>query len=442
MTPAATLAPVAPSVTVGEYERKRVEAPEPTEADLGLAERLGGHGPDPRLEVRWLARGQVEVIASSWVGVARFSGLEVRVIPKLAGDELGVLRMIEYASGLDLLRRLPAQRALVAHSTDLFELLALLLSEEALALTKDGLLRDYRIAEDTITVLRGRLRYRDQYLRRFGRIDQLDCTFDEYDSDIADNQLIAAALIMARRQAQHPDLRGALGRLAALFSEACDPPTADASWYRDRISYGRRNDRYRTAHQLATLVLQGLAYDDLFDTTGQRTGAFLLDMNVVFERFVTQLVHDALADTNLEVNDQHRLSRVIRDELTGHTYTTLRPDLVIHDPASRRTVPIDIKYKRYDLKKLATGDIYQAFLYAYALATDPELRRAGVLYPALEPRSGPRLSIVGGANRAHIAAAGLNIPSALEALATANSDALLGDIERVVRRLTGFEPDV
>ena len=31
-------------------------------------------------------------------------------------------------------------------------------------------------------------------------------------------------------------------------------------------------------------------------------------------------------------------------------------------------MPIDIKYKLYDIKKVSTADVYQTFLYAYALS--------------------------------------------------------------------------
>ena len=46
-------------------------------------------------------------------------------------------------------------------------------------------------------MLRGRLMMREQYLRRFGRIDVLECRFDDYDADIPENQLLAAALGVA-----------------------------------------------------------------------------------------------------------------------------------------------------------------------------------------------------------------------------------------------------
>src|SRR3954470_18245602 len=96
-------------VELGEYERRIVPGPPPSPADERLAARLGGDGEaGARLSVKWLAHGHLDIAASSWVGVVRFSGLDVHVVPKFVGGSLRVLRMLEYAAGIRMMRRLPA----------------------------------------------------------------------------------------------------------------------------------------------------------------------------------------------------------------------------------------------------------------------------------------------------------------------------------------------
>ena len=120
---------------LGEYGTRKVPTPPPSTGDDRLAERLGRHGEDPaRLDVRWLVNGYVEVAASSWIGVVRFSQLEIHVIPKIVGGTLQVLRMFDYALGVQMLRRLPSERPLAARGHDLLDLVCLLLTEEAHAL--------------------------------------------------------------------------------------------------------------------------------------------------------------------------------------------------------------------------------------------------------------------------------------------------------------------
>ena len=121
------------------------------------------------------------------------SSFEVRVVPKLVGGNLGVLEMFDYASGLDALARLrcdprrstsgrgPADRPARASSSP----------APCERILRDGLLQDYVTREETLGVLRGRLRVDEQVRRRFGRVDQLECRFDELETDVPDNQLLA-----------------------------------------------------------------------------------------------------------------------------------------------------------------------------------------------------------------------------------------------------------
>jgi 5-methylcytosine-specific restriction enzyme subunit McrC len=86
-------------VILGEYERKRLTAPPPSEADLRLSAQLSGDLDEDdsrsRLRIRWLRDGQVELVASSWIGVVRFSHFDVHVQPKYVGGPLRVLQMLE-----------------------------------------------------------------------------------------------------------------------------------------------------------------------------------------------------------------------------------------------------------------------------------------------------------------------------------------------------------
>ena len=98
-----------------------------TPSDQRLKEELES-GEEGRLLVDELRAG-VRVTARSWVGIVRFERFEVRVVPKLAGDNIGLVEMIEFATGLDSLRRSSSARTLHAEGTGLFDLIALLLAE-------------------------------------------------------------------------------------------------------------------------------------------------------------------------------------------------------------------------------------------------------------------------------------------------------------------------
>jgi 5-methylcytosine-specific restriction enzyme subunit McrC len=423
------------TIELAEYETTCEPSAPPTAADQRLAEQLSAAGEfGARLDVRWLVNNTVEITASSWVGSVSFSALEVRVIPKLAGGTLRVLRMIEYADGVRLLSHLPRDQRLPGGGNDLFDLIVMAFVGETKWLIRDGLLRDYRPMDDTLTVMRGRLRIRDQFLRRYGSLHQLECHFEEYDGDIPENQLLAAALIAAATRVRGNQLRTGTRILAGRLGDVCEPPTADPEWYRQRIHYDRRNERYRPAHELDRLILSGLALNDLATAGYRYVTAFMLNMNTLFERFVTRLVENSLAGSNLRVSSQSTLRAVIVDERTGRTYSTIRPDLLVIDATTGVQVPIDIKYKLYGAQKIGSTDIYQLFLYAYALGGESSSRIAGLIYPAVTDTAGHALHIkpVAGSAAAHIRGAGLNVPAILDSLSA--GDAEMHEVHEAVQR--------
>jgi 5-methylcytosine-specific restriction enzyme subunit McrC len=425
-----------------EYETRVIEGYRPTLGDKRLAEGLGAGGDlTPRMDVDWLEGDQVKVTTYSWIGVVRFSAFEIRVVPKLVGGTLRVLRMIEYADGVRLLARLPTDRSMLGDETDLFDLIVMLLTEETKALVRDGLIRDYHSVDGSIDTLRGRLRIREQYLRRYGQFHRIECTFDEFDGDIPENQLLAAALQAAAAHAGDLNVRNGARTFGGVMNEVCEVRTRSAEWYERNICYGRRNACYRPAHTLAKLVLDGLALSDHVDNSAINLTSFMVDMNALFERFVTRLIMNSLAGTPLQVSAQKSVRAVIVDEETGGTYSTIRPDLVIEDSVNRLGVPIDVKYKLFDaVKKVGSADIYQSFVYAYSLGTQSGDARAGLIYPALKTISGPVLHIrsLAGARAARIRGAGIDVCSALDAIGTTAEEELHERMLVMVREVIGL----
>lgn len=414
-----------------------------SDADRRLALELQ-RGEEGRLIVDELRSG-VRVTARSWVGVVRFERFEVRVVPKLAGDNLGLVQMIELATGLDALRRSSSVRTLAAQDTGLLDLIALLLAEEVELILRDGVLADYVEREDELPVVRGRLLADRQLLRRFGQIDCLACRFDEHEQDIAENQILAAALSLCSPRVTHEAVRRRVRRLLAIFQEVCRLEEFDAAAARRNLIYHRLNERYRDAHEIAWPILDCLGTKDLLSPGSTRCFAFLIDMNRLFEMFVYRVVEILLRTTNLRVHYQRGDRSIIVDTATQQPYSRVVPDLLVEDPARGLAgrLAIDAKYKLYDEKKLSSGDVYQAFLYAYAYgeANGPSPPTALVLYPSsaksaqairLRVRSTEKLAA------ADILALGVSIPSALAELRSGNGGAATNALLQAIQQGLGL----
>jgi 5-methylcytosine-specific restriction enzyme subunit McrC len=412
-----------PVVELSEWERrKRAPVNDLTDPDRQLATSLreadGG-----RLIVDE-SRDGVWLSATSWVGVVRFAFFEVRVVPKLAGGNLGILRMLDYSLGVGALRRYETLRKLETIGDSLLELIAWLLGAACERLVGDGLLSDYVGREESLHVLRGRLRLMDQASRRFLRVDPLEVAFDDFETDIPENRVLGAALAATRGVVRNPTVQKLVRRQHSIFLEACDPSLPDPLAMLEQIAYNRRNEHYRYAHLLARLLLGRLAVRDLFTPGGTTSFAFLIDMNELFEAFITRLADEALAKRGMRVHAQRRDPSIILDDASGKRYGTIIPDLLIEARRGSAVVrlPIDAKYKLYDRRRIDEADVYQTFFYAFAYRAEAEsgrLARAVILYP----RSGAgadaslRVETYLGQATARIHAFGVDIDQALDSIA-------------------------
>jgi 5-methylcytosine-specific restriction endonuclease McrBC regulatory subunit McrC len=156
---------------------------------------------------------------------------------------------------------------------------------------------------------------------------------------------------------------------------------------RSSLVCNRMNEHYYEAHELAWLILGGLGIEDIFATGSQQCFAFLLDMNRLFQAFTVRWLGQVFAGSELRVKPERRDRTILWNAAPGRPYAWVIPDLLIERTGQSGTyLPVDAKYKLYDQRSIATGDIYQTLLYAYAYGEKhPVLPTAFVLYRPLCP---------------------------------------------------------
>ena len=378
-----------PNKTVRLNEWQTVKEPSLglTEADRKLANQLAGDGGERCLLVEELREG-LQIEARSWVGVVRFTDFDIYVEPKLAGNNIELMEMVEYATGLDALKRFWRERSLPAEDANLFDLIVLLLTEACSALVKGGLQSDYVVREEVLPVLRGRLLADRQVMKQFDRADLLECRYDEYETDIPENQLLAAVLEICSQRVKNDFVRRQVRHLLEAFKQVCDPSNLNLNLLRETLSYTRLNEHYRKAHALAWLVVDGLGIRDLLRSGSTESFAFLIDMNLLFEQFLWRALNTLCSRKNLRVRYQLKNRSILWNGLKNEPYSSIIPDFLVDDPSESRAMksclPIDAKYKLYDELKLGNEDIYQCFLYAFAYGQSQSRRlpHAILVYPA------------------------------------------------------------
>jgi 5-methylcytosine-specific restriction enzyme subunit McrC len=132
---------------------------------------------------------------------------------------------------------------------------------------------------------------------------------------------------------------------------------------------------YPPLFDLCRLLLDGLEPAEAAGTVP--TPAFLLDMERVWERYVTRAVVDAFAGTaaNVSVQVGHAAGRDDRGRVIR-----MRPDVTV-DRGGRPRVVVDAKWKRPG-RGAAAEDLYQVLAYCAALGAE----RAVLVYPGRRDR--------------------------------------------------------
>lgn len=218
-----------------------------------------------------------------------------------------------------------------------------------------GLLRSYRHTEEKLVALRGRIDMAGQF-RQAGIQVPVACQFDEYTPDITENRYLKAATRLALRVpgVALEDRQRLLREVVSLEDVADVHMCPDEL---DRIVSTRLNAHYQPALRLARLLLANLT---LVDQLGKRAASsFLVDMNGLFENFVTQRLRRELRG-RLEVVSQ------LNTYLATRNQVSIRPDLLFRRQGQEVFVA-DIKYKLTDEARARTADYYQLLAYTTAL---------------------------------------------------------------------------
>ncbi|WP_419931854.1 McrC family protein [Candidatus Poriferisodalis sp.] len=310
---------------------------------------------------RWI------VTPRNFVGSFIAAGLSVIVRPKIKPENLFALLEV------GLPRAAWRQEATDYAST--YELLPALVSffartaETALA---RGLFHHYRRDEGDLLALRGRIDFARQF-RRGGVLVPIACSWEEFTPDVDENRCLRVA---ARRSLQVQGVPGddqrRLHRLLAALDSVGEPAVSTALNRLHWMQYTRLNEHYRPALGLARLILSNFTLQDRHGDTS--ASAFMLDMNRLFENFITTRLQrklGSLFDVREQATSAFGESEVIENR---QKHVSVRPDLLLRQ-GGRVVGVADIKYKLAARDKRTdpdgaygrASDYYQLLAYATAL---------------------------------------------------------------------------
>jgi 5-methylcytosine-specific restriction enzyme subunit McrC len=297
-----------------------------------------------------------DLTPGSQVGGVRLPDLAVEIRPKIPIERL--LFLISYTLHRRQWRE--SDFDLAQHARLVEAIVPGFVAQTRRALRR-GVLQGYRVEEDALPTVRGRLRFEDQLRRRHGVFPPAEVRYDEFTEDIEENRLLKAAIarlgrLRLRSERTRQALRVFDDALANVRLVEYDARRLPA------ITWTRLNERYQPAVALARLILRAISWD--LSHGPHAATAFLVDMNQVFEDFVILALREELRLSE-RAFPQGALGRGLRLDLAGRV--TLQPDISWWAGARCLFVG-DVKYKRVNVAGIKHADLYQ--LLAYTVAAD------------------------------------------------------------------------
>jgi 5-methylcytosine-specific restriction enzyme subunit McrC len=228
-----------------------------------------------------------------------------------------------------------------------------------------GLYRSYVEEENNLSCVRGRIDFVEDLRKNLVTRHHVYCRYSDFTWDIEENQVVRQVAHLLSGWGLHAQLRLRLSHLDTALAEV--RPTALGPSAISRFRYNRFNEDYRQIHQLCRLFLEGSSLSENLGVWDSRT--FLLDMNKLFEVFVTELLRTR-ARGRVRVVAQSALA------LGEDGKVNMRPDLTI-EVDGRPLVVADCKYKQIESDLYNNHDFYQVLAYCIAAAVQHGL----LIYP-------------------------------------------------------------
>ena len=287
--------------------------------------------------------------AHSCIGLAQFSNFAVAITPKFS--EIGKLvELIDYVYTLDLEifeeseTRFAGERGLIS------EIIISAFVKKCQRLVRQGLAKSYELREDDLPFLRGKLIIPRQIINRAKTRLQFACEYDEFEHNNLENQIILFCLKRIYYVTINVEQKKEIRRLIQNFSDLVDFKEVSYDDF-NRINYNQMNSHYKKIHELCKLIVSSTQITDFYEQKLRFVNSFFVDMNVVFEKFVSKLFDEHYP---LPAREQFRYDSW-KSGRDGKSISSIIDILIFEKDKKTIHAIVDTKYKT----DLSDADRYQ-----------------------------------------------------------------------------------
>ena len=217
-----------------------------------------------------------------------------------------------------------------------------------------GPLEGYQTRSRSSEVLKGRIDFSAQLKRNAGQYFPMEVTYDDFVTDIAENQIIRTAIQILI--SKFP-LQDATRKQLLIFDGYLDGVSTFRFWEEaPRYELDRRNAHLEIPLKIAELIVLGRALDGIEGESNANT--FLIDMARLFERFLGSEFQTLSNKSDLTFFPQGT-----GDSLDQDGIIKFKPDF-LWKRGQQITAIADAKYKRIESEnQVPNEDLYQVLSY-------------------------------------------------------------------------------
>ena len=320
--------------------------------------------------------------AGQVVGILATPSVSVEILPKIDGEndkgknaDYGAVRnsLVHMLAVVQDIRvaDIDSARMSTQHN-NILEILVRLFVERLRTTVKRGLPHRYRIQEDDLPLLRGKLNFPKQMVRQMKKSTRLSCIFDELTVDTPLNRVLKAAVQRLLDVSNNPENRRQLLELVARFEFVSDSVRPQ----KEPVQLDRTNTAFHRLYHLAKLFLSG----EWQNTASGKFEGFglLFPMNVLFEEYIRQSFKLELCSDRVRKRFDRFALKERPEGREPEKLFGLKPDIVINN-----NIVVDTKWKKLNPTDknnkhgVLGADVYQMLAYSRAYRA----KRLILLYP-------------------------------------------------------------
>jgi 5-methylcytosine-specific restriction enzyme subunit McrC len=242
--------------------------------------------------------GKQIIQTQQYVGYIILPNHIISITPKI--PQISFINMLRYAIGL---AKIIPDYFELSEETNYYDIIILFFLEELEKLLFRGLNTGYKISEDNLSCIRGKILFKEHLNHTYNRNDKIFCSYSELTTDILENRIIKYTLYYLSQGYFLDDKIDSklLNYYNRLDQINLIPSISLLSESFKTIEYTPLNEHYRPILALCELLLRDSSLDEEI-LGGKKTAiSFLVDMNALFEKFVVRLFQERIKTEKLIV---------------------------------------------------------------------------------------------------------------------------------------------